>query len=92
VAIFVGAAALGWRGSIWWLALGIAAHGLLWDLWHYGRTAFVPDWYTVGCLVTDVSLGVYVALQAPAFARSSAAPMRSGSATGATGRIAGHAA
>ena len=74
VAIFVAAAKLGWRGSIWWLALGIAAHGLFWDLWHYGHTAFVPNWYTIGCLITDVSLGVYVALQAPAFADRSDSP------------------
>ena len=72
VAIFVAAAVLGWRGSIWWLAFGIAAHGLFWDLWHYGHTAFIPDWYTVGCLITDVSLGVYVALLAPAFDAASA--------------------
>jgi len=71
VALFVPAAVLGWRRSIWLLAIGIAAHGVFWDLWHYDRTAFIPNWYVLGCLITDVCLGVYVALQVPAFARAS---------------------
>jgi hypothetical protein len=70
VVIFGTLAVLGWRGSIWWLALGIAAHGLFWDLWHYDRATFIPNWYALGCLITDVSLGVYVALQAQAFSSS----------------------
>ncbi|MDX2166030.1 MAG: hypothetical protein SF182_03170 [Deltaproteobacteria bacterium] len=72
VAWFVGLAIAGWRGSIWWLAIGIAAHGVGWDLWHYRHATFIPNWYAVGCLLTDLSLGLYVATQAPAFARPSA--------------------
>src|SRR5262245_45526053 len=72
-AVFVALALIGWRRSIWVLALGIAAHGLAWDLWHYGHAAFIPNWYALGCLITDVSLGIYVALQAPAFASKTTA-------------------
>lgn len=43
----------------WVLAPGIAAHAL-WDLWHYGQGSYVPDWYVIGCIIIDVSLGFYV--------------------------------
>ena len=62
--LFAGLAALGLFRSAWFLALGIAAHGLFWDLWHYGRTEFIPDWYTIGCLMVDVGIGVYAAMEA----------------------------
>ena len=32
----------------WLLAVGIGAHGLLWDAWHYGRAPFMPDWSNCG--------------------------------------------
>jgi hypothetical protein len=66
VAIFVPLAVLGMTRSAWFLAAGIVAHGLGWDLWHYGHTPFVPDWYTIGCLVADVGIGIYAAIEAPA--------------------------
>jgi hypothetical protein len=62
--LFAGLAALGLFRSPWFLAGGIAAHGLGWDLWHYGRTEFIPDWYTIGCLIADIGLGVYAAVEA----------------------------
>lgn len=63
LAVFVGLAALGLTRSAWFLAAGIAAHGLGWDLWHYGRSSFIPDWYALGCLITDVGVGFYAAVQ-----------------------------
>jgi hypothetical protein len=62
--VFASLAALGLFRSVWFLAAGIAAHGLFWDLWHCGRTAFIPDWYTIGCLITDIGIGVYAAVEA----------------------------
>ena len=59
--VFAALAIAGLRSSGWYLAVGIAAHGLAWDLWHHGRTTFIPDWYTVGCLIVDVGWGVYAA-------------------------------
>lgn len=47
--------------SGWWLVLGIGAHGLAWDLWHYGRTSFIPDWYAVGCMIVDIGWAFYAA-------------------------------
>lgn len=41
------------------LALGIAAHGVLWDTWHHGRTNSMPDWYATACLVVDLGWGFY---------------------------------
>ena len=67
VVLFGSAALLGMSRSAWFLAAGIAAHGLFWDLWHYDHTTFIPNWYTIGCLIADVGIGVYAALQAPAF-------------------------
>lgn len=65
--VYATLALLGWTRSVWFLAIGIAAHGLLWDAWHLGRTPFVPDWYALGCLLVDVGLGIYVATEVPRF-------------------------
>jgi hypothetical protein len=65
--LFVGLAFLGWTRSVWFLAGGIAAHGVFWDAWHHGRVEFVPSWYTLGCFIVDVGLGIYVATQVPRF-------------------------
>jgi hypothetical protein len=58
---FAGLAVAGLRGSGWPLVFGIAAHGLLWDLWHHGRAPFMPDWYATGCLIVDVGWALYAA-------------------------------
>jgi hypothetical protein len=42
------------------LVIGIAAHGL-WDLAHYRRSAFMPDWYALGCAVADAGVAIYTA-------------------------------
>ncbi len=62
----------------WFLAAGIAAHGL-WDLAHYQRSDYVPDWYAVGCAVIDVAVGLYAAVQVRRWTKSappSTAPTR----------------
>jgi hypothetical protein len=74
-AVFIGLALLGLKRSVWFLAAGIAAHGVLWDLWHHGRTPFMPDWYALACLISDVGLGAYVAIHLTRFEpRPGAAP------------------
>jgi hypothetical protein len=80
-AAFAGLALVGLFGPEWALAGGIAAHGLGWDLWHYGRTPFMPDWYPAGCLVVDVGWAVYAASRIPVWAeerrrRAHAAPIQ----------------
>jgi len=65
--IFAALAVAGVRSSPWFLVAGIAAHGVLWDAWHYGRTPFMPDWYAVACLIIDVGWAVYAATQVQAW-------------------------
>jgi len=72
--VFVVLAVLGWRRSAWFLAGGILAHGLLWDLPHHARQEFVPTWYTLGCLIVDVGMAIYAAVEVPWFARSTRVP------------------
>lgn len=59
IAVFWPLAALGAVRSPWYLAGGIAGHAA-WDLWHHGLTAYVPEWYTLGCLVVDLAVAIYV--------------------------------
>jgi len=65
--IFGAAAVYGAARSPRVLALGIAAHGLLWDTWHHGHTGFMPDWYATACLVVDVGWGFYAFTQVRAW-------------------------
>ena len=68
--IYAGLAILGLRRSPTLLAAGILGHGLLWDSWHYlVHSAYIPDWYSVACLIVDIGIGVYVAVRAPAWTR-----------------------
>jgi len=64
VAVYGGLAALGVRGSRWWLVAGWTAHPV-WDvLLHYvgpGRS-FAPDTYTIPCLAFDLIIAVYIAV------------------------------
>jgi len=72
--------ALAWLGhsrSPWILALGIAAHGMLWDSWHF-PSAYIPSWYALGCLLVDVGLGLYVAVRMSAWRCHSTNNARSG--------------
>ena len=55
----------------WFLAAGIAAHGVGWDIWHYHpKSAYIPSWYAIGCLVVDVGLAVYAATRISAWQRA----------------------
>ena len=67
LALFAALALLGLKNSPWFLALGIAGHGLAWDSWHYGNSAYVPNWYAVACLLVDLALGAYVAVRLPVY-------------------------
>jgi hypothetical protein len=65
--IFVALAVLGLKGSPWFLAVGIVAHGLAWDTWHYRNSTYIPDWYAIACLAVDLAFGAYVATRVPAY-------------------------
>lgn len=35
----------------WFLAAGITAHGLAWDIWHlFPGSSYIPSWYALGML------------------------------------------
>ena len=71
VAIFAPLAVIGVKRSPWFLAIGIAMHGLAWDSWHYHKSAYMPDWYILACLAVDITLGAYVAARIPVYQRAS---------------------
>jgi hypothetical protein len=73
VAVFGALALAGWFRSGWFFVIGIAGHGLAWDLWHHGCALVVPGWYALGCLVADVALALYTATQTPRIDGSSRA-------------------
>ena len=57
---------IGLQHSSYWLAAGLAAHGV-WDLLHHHSrpvlgTREVPRWYPPACLAYDFPLAVFVAL------------------------------
>ena len=64
VPVFVGLAAFGYYKSFLVLGLGIAAHGLGWDLWHQGSHSSIASWYPFACLVIDLALGFLAITQA----------------------------
>jgi hypothetical protein len=68
---FVALAVLGLKRSPWFLGVGIVAHGLAWDTWHYRNSTYIPDWYAIACLVEDLAFGAYVAARVPAYKRAS---------------------
>jgi len=61
--LYAGLAILGLLRTPWFLAAGIAGHGLFWDSWHYALTSYIPRWYVVGCLVVDLGFAAYAAAQ-----------------------------
>jgi hypothetical protein len=65
--VYAGLAVAGLKRSPWFLVAGIAAHGVGWDSWHYLNAAYIPTWYVTGCLLVDVSLGLYLATRVPAW-------------------------
>src|SRR5262249_24760959 len=64
VPVFVGLDAFGYYRSFLALGLGLAAHGLGWDLWHHGSSSYIASWYPSACLVIDLALGFLVVTQA----------------------------
>ncbi|HEY0985752.1 MAG TPA: hypothetical protein VGD80_01825 [Kofleriaceae bacterium] len=60
---FVGLALAGYARWPWLIGIAIIAHGLAWDAWHHGRSSYIPDWYSAGCLVTDLGVGVFALLR-----------------------------
>lgn len=58
--IFIPMAVFGYRKSMLVLGVGIAAHGIAWDLWHHHRATYMEPWYPIGCLVVDLSLCLVV--------------------------------
>lgn len=65
--LFGALAVQGYRGMPVLLGIGILAHGIAWDAWHHGHSAYMPDWYALGCLLVDVALGLLVFTQLPAW-------------------------
>ncbi len=57
--VFGGLAIAGYLRAPWLLGAGIIAHGVAWDAWHHGHSAYVPDWYSAGCLVADLGVGLF---------------------------------
>src|SRR5262245_54704148 len=64
VAVFVSLALFGYYKSFLVLGLGMAAHGLGWDLWHHGSGSYIASWYPLACLLVDLALGLLVLTQA----------------------------
>jgi hypothetical protein len=66
VPIYATLALLGLRRWPWLLPVGVAAHGLAWDSWHYLLPSeSVPPWYAAACFLADVGLAVYFAARVP---------------------------
>lgn len=59
IPVFGALAWIGARRVPWVLPVGVMAHGLLWDSWHIGRAPFMPDWYSIACLIIDVGWGFW---------------------------------
>jgi hypothetical protein len=66
VFVFVGLAVFGYFKSFLALGVGIAAHGLGWDLWHHGSASYIASWYPVVCMLIDLAMGLLVLTQAGA--------------------------
>lgn len=76
--LFAAMAWVGLRRSAWVLVVGLAAHGLVWDFSHHGRTTFMPDWYAWGCLIVDVGYAFYAATRVAVWERSASAARAGG--------------
>ena len=61
-ALFIAAAATGFRWSLWIVAVALAAHGIF-DLTHTSLISNpgVPDWWPEFCLSYDVTAAAYLA-------------------------------
>jgi hypothetical protein len=61
--IYGGLAVFGFLKSPLALGLGIAAHGLVWDWLHHNRSAYIENWYSLGCLIVDVAFAFLILTQ-----------------------------
>jgi len=61
-AVFIAVAVIGFRGSLWFVAAALAAHGIF-DLVHPAiiSNPGVPHWWPPFCLTYDVTAAVYLA-------------------------------
>lgn len=61
-AIFIFAAVLGFRTSLWWVVAGLIGHGV-YDIFHPAMfmNPGVPVWWPTFCLAYDVVAGVFLA-------------------------------
>ncbi len=66
-------AMLGMRRSPWFLAIGIAGHGIAWDAWHHAHATYIPHWYATGCAIVDIAYAVYVVACVPRWTAHAAA-------------------
>jgi hypothetical protein len=63
--VFIVVAIVGFRTSLWWVAAGIAGHGVLFD-WlvhpHLITNPGMPEFWPAFCGTIDVALGVILAI------------------------------
>jgi hypothetical protein len=64
IPLYGGLAIAGYVRAPWLLGVGIIAHGLAWDAWHHGHSGYIPDWYSAGCLISDIGVGIYALIHA----------------------------
>jgi hypothetical protein len=62
IAVFLLAAVIGFKKALWWVVIGLIAHGLF-DFLHHGLilNPGVPMWWPGWCLSYDVTAGVCLA-------------------------------
>jgi hypothetical protein len=62
ISLFLLAAVLGFRKSLWWAVLGLAGHGVF-DLFHAGliHNPGVPSWWPMFCMSYDLAAAGYLA-------------------------------
>jgi len=62
IAVFIAAAVVGFRRSMWLVAAGLVAHGIF-DLAHgeWVENPGVPVWWPRFCMAYDVTAGAYLA-------------------------------
>jgi hypothetical protein len=68
VVIYSSLAIYGYQRSVLILSLGIAAHGIVWDLLHHNHSLYIENWYSLGCFVVDIAYGFLVLTQLKAHA------------------------
>jgi hypothetical protein len=61
-ALFIAAASIGFKTSLWWVAAALAAHGIF-DFTHdaFVTNPGVPSWWPQFCATYDVTAALYLA-------------------------------